>query len=93
MIEYIRDIIRATSGEVITIGAILKDDGFTVIDGECYLVLYDDAAEIDRVKGTYNTNKQEWDFVLDTNNLKGKYYYNIYKGETSLSFKQPIYLV
>lgn len=93
MIEYIHDIIRASSGEVITIGAKLIDDGYTVIDGDCFLMLYDDAAMIRKAAGTYNSNKEEWDFVLDTNDLKGKYWYSVYKGQSSLTFKKPIYIV
>lgn len=93
MIEYIHDIIRASAGETITIGAKLIDDGYTVIDGECYLMLFDGDTMISKVAGAYNSNKEEWDFILDTNNLRGKYWYSVYKGKSSLSFKKPIYIV
>lgn len=94
MIEYLYDCIRATAGQEICICAQITDDDGTAITEGCGLMLHDDEAMLIKVNGV--CNGEEWSFIIPaeaTAGLKGRHWYCICKGDASLCFKEPIYLV
>jgi hypothetical protein len=95
MIEYIYDIIRATSGEDITISARITDEAGTPITSGCGLRIFDkDESFITRIEGT--CVGEMWSFTVPgelTENMKGKYWYCMCQDGKALSFKEPLYLV
>jgi hypothetical protein len=96
MIEYIYNMIRASSGEDVEICAIIEDDsGEPVTDG-CGLRLYsnDMKTTIYRAEGIYGNGV--WTFVLPgeiTKNLRGRHWYCFCQGDRTLCFKQPLCLL
>ncbi len=95
MIEYLYDAIRATAGEDITIAASITDETGEAFTGECHLMLFDDLALIDTVKGLTFDNKT-WDFHIPADTTRGRlgrYWYCICAEDVALCFKQPIYLI
>lgn len=94
MIEYLYDAIRSTSGEEVTIVADITDDKGAEITKNCYLKIYQDEDFEETVSGTYSGGL--WYFVIPkeiTDDLTGRYFYNIFYTDGSISFKQPIYFV
>ncbi len=94
MIEYLYDAIRATAGENIIIAAKITDENGENITSNCHVALYDDLMLLATVDGTFDGN--EWEFVIPadvTSDRAGRYWYRIYASDTSLCFKQPIYLI
>ena len=97
MIEYLYDAIRASSGQNINIYADITDDNGNPIAEGCRLNLFSPDKEfIASFEGVIDENLGEWKFSIPaeaTTGLKGRYFYCISYFNTSLCFKQPIYLV
>ena len=94
MVEYLYDCIRATAGQDICILAVITDDEGLAITDACGLMLYDDNGMLFRVNGTYDG--EEWSFEIPaelTEGLHGRYWYYVYRNDTNLCFKTPIYLM
>lgn len=96
MIEYLYNAIKADAGQPITIDAALTDDtGASLTEGcELHLFAPDRETMIIGVPGV--CNGEEWTFTIPaetTKGLNGRYWYCIGYYDTSLCFKQPIYLV
>jgi hypothetical protein len=94
MIEYLYDCIRATAGQDITVAAVITDDNGEALTSGCGLMLHDDENMIVRVNGVFDG--EQWNFTIPadaTANRVGRYWYCICRGEESLCFKEPIYLV
>lgn len=96
MIEYIYDLIKATSGEDIEVAAKITDDSGACIASGCGLRLFDkDESFITRIDGVIDGDM--WSFKIPaalTKDMKGKYYYCMCRdGEEALNFKKPIYFV
>lgn len=96
MIEYLYNLIMATSGSTAAIAATITDENGSLITSECSLVLHDKDrdAMIEEVTGTYDADTEEWTFVISaatTKELKGRYWYCIKHSGTNICFKQPIY--
>lgn len=92
-IEYLYDAIRATSGEDITICAVITDEDGTNITENCHVMLYDDLMLLATINGVYDG--KEWEFNIPGNVTSGKagrFWYCICTNDNSLSFKQPLYL-
>ena len=93
MIEYLYDAIRASAGQPIIITADIQNNGAPLTEG-CGLILYSDSEMLCRVEGVYDS--EMWSFTIPaeiTEGLKGRYWYCICYDNTSLSFKEPIYLM
>lgn len=98
MIEYLYDAIRTVAGQEARINAYITDENENLITEGCYFVLHDKAGtEMLLVKeGTYDEEFSTWEFVLapeDTKDLYGRYLYCIKHNDSTLCFKQPIYLM
>lgn len=94
MIEYLHDAIRATAGEEICICAEITDNKGTAITENCHIMLYDSLSLLVTVMGVYDGEVWYFDIPADiTAGLKGRYWYCICADNTSLCFKQPIYLI
>lgn len=94
MIEYLYDAIRATSGEDIVITAEITDNDGSCINEACHLMLYDNDELLTTVDGEIISNI--WYFTIPakaTTGLIGRYFYCIYHHNSSIAFKQPIYLI
>ena len=96
MIEYIYDVIRASSGQPITIAATLTKEDDTPITTPCYLSIYDENEE--RIVAIEGTHKGEgaWQFDVSaelTEGHKGKHWYCIGNDGASLCFRKPLYLI
>ncbi len=93
MIEYLYDVIRATSGQDIVVNAVITtDDGDNYEEG-CGLRLYDDEKMLFRVAGTFDG--EQWSFRIpaeNTEGLVGRYWYCICHNNNNLCFKTPFYL-
>lgn len=93
MIEYLYDAVKATSGENITIVARITDENGLAVTGSCKLELFNDEKFITKVYGIYAD--ELWSFTIPadaTTGLYGRYWYSISARDSSLSFKEPIYL-
>ena len=94
MIEYLYDAIRATAGENIIIAAKITDENGENITSNCHVTLYDDLMLLATIDGVFDG--KEWEFTIPadvTSGRAGRYWYCIYASNTSLCFKQPIYLI
>lgn len=94
MIEYIYDAIRATSGEDISICALITDDDGENITDSCYLTLYNDTDELTKVYGVFD--EEQWTFTIPaaiTDGLCGRFWYSIGRNYMDICFKNPIYLI
>lgn len=92
MIEYIFDCIRATSGEEITIAAKLTNEDGSPITENCSLI-FSGEKEIYRATGLYMNDM--WMFSIPgaiTEGLHGRYWYQVAHNNSSLNFKEPVYL-
>lgn len=96
MIEYLYDAIRAVAGQDITIAAQITDEeGISITDG-CSLMLHGEDSLITMVDGVYTPELDMWTYTIPadvTEGLKGRYFYSISRNDSSLCFKQPLYLV
>lgn len=97
MIEYLYNCIRATAGQDISIAAEITDDeGAAIVDG-CGIYLHDpDKALVAQFDGVYDEENSQWIFTIPaatTEGLEGRYYYCIGHYNSSLCFKQPLYLM
>lgn len=98
MIEYLYDLIRATSGSTATIKSVITEEDGSFITEDCKLVLHDKDRDtmIEEVAGTYDADTNEWTFIISaatTKELKGRYWYCIKHSGTNICFKTPIYFV
>ena len=95
MIEYLHSAIRATAGEDICICAKITDDEGAAIDNaHCHVMLYDDLSLLATVDGACVDGAWEYIIPADvTRGLHGRFWYCICVDNTSLCFKQPIYLI
>lgn len=95
MIEYIYDVIKATSGEDITVSARITDEAGTCLTSGCGLRIFDKNEEfITRIDG--DCDGEMWSFIIPgelTKDMKGKYWYCMCQDGKALSFKEPFYLV
>lgn len=96
MIEYIYDIIKATSGENIEVAAKVVDEEGQAITEQLYFHLWDKdgSTMIAMAPGTLIDGA--WEFVIPgeaVKGLKGRYSYCIGTEEKSLCFKKPLYLI
>lgn len=95
MIEYLHNAVRATAGEDICICAKITDDsGIAIENGHCHVMLYDDLSLLATVDGACIDGA--WEYVIPadvTKGLCGRYWYCICVENSSLCFKQPIYLI
>jgi hypothetical protein len=95
MIEYIYDVIRATSGQPFQITAKLTKDDNTPITTPCFLAIYDINEEnIVSIEGT-NAGDGLWVFPVPaeiTKGRKGKHWYCLGNEGVNLCFKKPLYL-
>jgi hypothetical protein len=95
MVDYIYDLIKATSGEDIEISAKITDEAGTTITSGCGLRIFDkDETFMFRIEGTYAG--EMWSFTIPgelTKGLKGKYWYCMCQDGKALSFREPFYLV
>lgn len=91
-IEYLYDAIRATTGEEVTISAVITDDDGAVITDSCYMTLYEGVHELTKVYGAFDG--EQWSFTIPTYvtvGLHGRYFYAIGRNFNDISFKTPIY--
>ena len=96
MIEYIYNAIRATAGEDICICAKITDDSGEPITANAHIMLYDGESMLGMYMGAYDAEGAVWEFVIPstaTSGLKGRYSYCICVSNSSICFKQPLYLV
>lgn len=94
MIEYLYNAIRATSGEAVTIAAKITDDNGGAITSNSCLEIYSDVELLETIKGNYDS--EVWAFTIPeatTKELKGRFWYCIKSGDSSLDFKHPIYFI
>lgn len=94
MIEYLYDAVRATAGEDIIINAKITENNEELVTENCYLSFSDDEHELFKVIGDFDG--EVWSFAIPeevTKDFSGRYWYSIKNEKSSLSFKQPIYLV
>ena len=96
MIQYIDDMIKATSGEDICICAKATDAYGECLEG-CFFCLFDyDMNKLFMIEGYLNAD-YIFEFYIPaiaTKNLKGKFWYSVCdKDDVSLCFKNPMYLV
>lgn len=91
-VEYIRDIIKITAGEDAEIGAVITDEEGEPITEDVSLMLH--LEEECLIDGVYID--ECWTFTVPaelTEGLKGKYWYCICQGESTLCFRTPLYLM
>lgn len=95
MIEYLHNAIRATTGEDISIAAVITNEDGTAIADSFHLGLYDGEEKIGEFEGFDNGEAYEFTIPADfSNNLRGRYFYCICDDEhKSYCFKQPIYFI
>jgi hypothetical protein len=94
MIEYLYDAVRATAGEDFTITAKLTDDDGNIITDVCHVMIHEDDNVIYTAPGSLI--EDIWYFTIPgeiTKGRKGRYFYCICHHETSMCFKQPLYLI
>lgn len=92
--EYIYDIVRATSGEDTIISAIITDEEGANITDSCYATLFANDTELVKVYGTFDGEQWNFTFPADvTSGLKGRYFYSIGRNFTDMCFKTPIYFI
>lgn len=95
MIEYLYDVIRASSGQPIGITAILTKEDGAPIETACEFHLFDgDGNMLAATPGVY-LDGGVWQFELSaeqTKGLTGRYWYCIGNDGVSLCFKKPLYL-
>ena len=96
MIEYLYDAIRAVAGQDITIAAQVTDEEGISITDSCDLTFYGEDGLITMVNGIYTPELDMWTYTIPadiTKGLKGRYFYSINRNDSSLCFKQPLYLL
>ena len=96
MIEYLYNCIRATAGQDIVIAAQITDEEGVSITDSCGLMLHGEDGLITMVDGEYTPELDMWTYTIPaeiTKGLKGRYFYSISRNDSSLCFKQPLYLV
>ena len=96
MIEYLYDAIRAVAGQDITIAAQVTDEEGVSITDSCDLMFYGEDGLITMVDGIYTPELDMWTYTIPadiTKGLNGRYFYSISRNDSSLCFKQPLYLV
>lgn len=97
MVEYLHQAIRASKNEEITISAIIRDDAGVSITSRATLEVLDGDNVIVVINGDYDSANEVWDFIISKEALKelrcDRYYYTIKQANSSLNFKQPLYLV
>ena len=95
MVEYIYDLIKATSGEDIEVSARITEENGDCITSGCGLRIFDKEENfITRIDG--ECDGEMWSFTIPgelTKGLKGKHWYCICKDGTALCFREPLYLV
>ena len=95
MIEYLYDVIRASSGQPVGITAKLTKEDGAPIETACEFHLFDsDDKMLASAPGMY-LGEGTWQFELAaevTEGLKGRYWYCIGNDGVSLCFKKPLYL-
>lgn len=94
MIEYLYDCIRATAGQEILVSAKLTNDDGSAITENCNLHLFDNKENMLYEAPGVLTNGL-WLFSIPaevTQGRKGRHWYCIGHNESSLCFKEPIYL-
>lgn len=90
MVEYIYDLIRISAGEDVIIQAKITDeDGFAITEA-CNFVLHQGDTMV-VYDGVYENDI--WSFTVPSGLSAGKYEYCLRKGEESLCFKKPFYVV
>lgn len=93
--EYLYSALRATSGEDITINAIVTDEeGKAITEGCGLTITAENGNVIADVVGTFEGDS--WLFTISaeaTKGLTGRHYYRVTKGDASLCFPTPIYFV
>lgn len=96
MIEYLYDVIRASSGQPIGITAKLTKEDKTPITTPCFLTFYGkDKEKLTSVEGNH-LGEGVWQFELAaevTEGLEGRHWYCIGNDGVSLCFKKPLYLM
>lgn len=95
MIEYIYDVIRASSGQPVGISARLTKEDGAPIETACELHLFDDDKMIASAPGIY-LGEGMWQFEIAaeaTVGRTGRYWYCIGNDGHSLCFKKPLYLL
>ena len=96
MVEYILDVIKAKSGEPISITAtITNDDETEDITTSAFMLLDEDNKEIYKAEG-HLIEEDKWLYMIPaevTSKLNGKYWYYVLGDENSLCFKNPFYLL
>lgn len=95
MIEYLYNVIRATSGDTVTIAAKVTTEAGAIVTDTCSLCIYDNDKKILETNGELINNV--WNFTLDgeaTAALAGRYWYKVCDcHHNSLNFMQPIYFI
>ena len=95
MIDYIGDIIKASTGENTCIVAKAKDAYGEVLEA-CYFCLFNGSEKILMVAGELN-EEEHWMFHIPaevTENLRGSYTYCVCdKDMNSLCYRNPIYFL
>lgn len=74
---------------------IRNPEGELVTEG-CDISIQCEDEQVCRVEGTYSESEQIWRFVIPaelTKGHSGRHFYCVYKADSTLSFKTPIYLV
>lgn len=96
MIEYIDDMIKATSGEDICLLAKAVDAYGDNLEG-CYFCLFDnDDNKLFMIQGFLNEDNVFEFYIpeIATEGMKGKFWYSVTdENDISLCFKSPIYFV
>lgn len=95
MIEYLYDVIRATSGQPISISAKLTKEDSGAILTPCELHLFDDEKMIAAATGIH-LGDGVWQFEIAAEATKGRtgrHWYCIGNEGLSLCFKKPLYLI
>lgn len=95
MIEYLYNAIRAAAGNDLAITAEITDDNGVTIESGCKLVFHDKDRDTMLAEIAGNYVDGEWMFIIPaelTKGLSGRYWYCIRCNESSLCFKEPIYL-
>lgn len=93
MIEYLHDVIKASSGDTETITAKITNEAGVIVTDSCSFCIYDDKKKLLEVSGKLIENI--WNFTLDekdTADFNGRYWYAICDCDgNAMNFKRPIY--
>lgn len=93
-IEYLHDCIRASSGEAVGVSSTLLGDLAQGVTAESTLELWGGSEILYKAKATAHGDHYIFTIPEEiTLNLHGRYFYTISDNNSSLCFRQPIYLI